>query len=209
MRAIRILIALALALAMGAGAFAQETPDFGVKAGIAGNWMPGTFIDADDVVVPNFGFYGGAFVSQDFSDFFFGQVELLYSRKGVSTHKLVNTAVKYSRQIHYLQLPILVGMRFADERLSLMLGPEFGYCLGTKVYDGNAVLPDPSSMGNVRPFNFAIALQSCYWITENLGLDLKGDFGVTPTMKDAQVKDVKDRGHNLSIQIGLSYRFGY
>lgn len=211
MKPVKFIITAALALLLGVGASAQENTVFGLKAGAQGNWIPGTFIDANDRVIPNFGFYGGAFVMRSFSDFLFGQVEVLYSRKGVTTKKEVlptEVSTKYTRTIHYIQVPVLFGMKFAYDRLYLMIGPELGYSLGTQVRDGS-VIPDPSSMGKINPFYLWLDLQSTFWLTDALGIDLKADFGLTRVFKDAKVGEVADRGRNLSIQLGLSYRFGY
>lgn len=208
MKLAKVLGTIALALSLSAGAFAQEGFVFGVKGGIQGNWIPGTLIDANDKVVPNFGFSGGVFLMRSFSDMVFGQAELLYSRKGVSTSKM-DSGSKYMRTIHYLQLPVLVGFKLSDDRFFLMLGPELGYRLGTNVKDGS-VIPDPSSVGTVNPFYLWFALQSTYWVTDALGIDVKGDFGITRVFKeDAKILGATDKGRNLSLSIGVSYRFGY
>lgn len=206
MKTKRIILLTVLALVMGTTASAQDFR-FGVKAGVSSNWMPGTVITsfegiAFDRVVGNFGFYGGVAGTLDLSDAIIGQAELLYARKGVSTKSDIN---RYSRNISYIQLPLLFGVKFGGDNGRVMIGPEFGYCIGNDVISD---IPDPSSMGSPRPFNLAIALQVGCFITDNLSVDFKADTGLTRTMQDAIVNGTEDKGRNVSINLGLSWFFG-
>lgn len=202
MKTKRIILLTVLALVMGTTASAQDFR-FGVKAGVSSNWMPGTWLDYGDRNVGNFGFYGGVAGTLDLSDSFFGQAELLFARKGVTTKN--NILGKYSRNISYIQLPLLFGVKFGGDNGRVMVGPEFGYCVGNHVVSD---VYNPASIGTVRPFNLAIALQVGCFITDNLSVDFKADMGLTKTMQNAIVKDTEDRGRNVSINLGLSWFFG-
>lgn len=201
MKTKRIFLLTVLALMIGASVSAQDFR-FGVKAGVAGNWMKRTWLDVGDRIVPNIGFYAGMAGNVELSDIMFAQAELLFARKGVSTR---NEALgKYSRNISYIQLPLFIGFKLGSDDLRLMLGPEFGVCVGNKVISD---VPNLSSIGTVRPFNLAIAAQINYMITDELGIDFKVDMGLTRTMKDAAIRDVQDEGRNLSVQAGMCYFF--
>lgn len=182
------------------GAFAQDGPSFGLKAGIGGNFIPGTTILPDDNVLPNFGFYGGAAYYLPLGGVTGLQAELLYARKGIMT-KGETFENKYIRNIHYLELPVLFSVALADGRYRVMVGPEFGYALGTYVKN-SAGKRDPASADALNRFNVGGVLQTIYLITDNLGLDLKFDVGINRTFASEY-----DKGHNMSVQIGLSYFF--
>lgn len=189
-----------LAALLCAGAFAQGDFSFGVKAGVAGNWIPGTTVLPDDTVLPNFGFYGGAAGALGISRSSAIQVELLYARKGIMTKgELFEN--RYVRNIHYLQVPVLFSKSMAGDRYKVMVGPEFGYALGTTV--SNSVgQKDPASADALNRFNLAAVLQTTYFVTDGLGVDVKFDFGITKTFAGGN-----DNGHNASLQIGLCYFF--
>ena len=194
-------IAIAALLMLFAGAFcakAQNDFSFGVKGGIAGNWLPGTTIEPDDRVSANFGFYGGVTGALDFSYNIMMQAELMYSRKGVNTTGALY-GNKYERRLHYLQLPVMVVVKLADENLRLMAGPELNYCLGTKVYQ-DAIF-DPTSAVDYNRFGCGLVIQASYLVAGGLGVDFKVDYGLTKALKE-------DDGRILSLQLGLSYTFG-
>lgn len=201
MKTKRIILLAVIALMIGTPALAQDFR-FGAKAGVSGNWMKRTWLDVGDRVVPNIGFYAGVAGSIELSDLMFGQVELLFARKGISTRS--DILGKYSRNISYIRLPVFVGFKLGSDNLKLMLGPEFGVCVGNKVVSDTY---NPSSVGTVRPFNLAIAAQINYMITDEFGIDFKVDMGLTRTMKDAEIQNRQDEGRNLSVQAGLCYFF--
>lgn len=202
----KIYLTVALALIMGMGAFAQDGVGIGVKGGISGNWMPGTWVDDFDTPTTNVGFYGGLFGFAELSDTMFGQIELLYTRKGVSTNN--EASGKYARNISYIQLPLLLGFKMRDDSINIAVGPAFAYCIGNKV---KADWFNPSSAAEVAPFNLSAIVQARYAITESFGVDLRFDFGLTRTFKPStELAEYRgpDKGHNSSVQIGVSYMFG-
>lgn len=207
----KTIITIAAALVVSASAFAQANWEFGLKGGIALNNMPRTTVSHQyEKVVANIGFQGGVYAALDLSDLMVGQLEVLYSRKGVSTidhtvELIGGTANKYSRNIHYLQIPVLFGPSLAGGRLRVLVGPELGIYLGNEI---KANYWDPvfdNDYYGINPLNFAIGLQATYFIIENLGIELKGDFGVTNTFKKA----TEDKGKNMAVQLGICYRFNF
>jgi len=205
----KTLVATLMALIMGASASAQDMLDFGLKGGIALNMMPWTTAIPYDEFQPNIGFQAGGFGSFYLSDNILGQIELLYSRKGVRT---VNHSTEiagldkmtYTRNINYIQIPVLIGWySLFDNKLELMTGPELGICLGSKI---KANYDDPVAEAlDLNTFNLAWALQSTYFILDSLGVDVKLEYGITKTFRP----EANDRGHNAAFQLGICYRFGY
>ena len=174
------------------------------------NMMPGTTAILYDEFIPNVGFQGGAFATFYLSDNIVGQAELLYSRKGVRTVNHTPETIGlskdvYARNIHYLQIPILVGLDgLADGNFRIMTGPEAGFMLRSNVRSNSSTIFDDDDFG-LNDFNLAWALQSTYFITDALGIDVKLEYALTRTF----IKETGDKGHNAALQIGLSYRFGY
>lgn len=194
-----------LSLLMGTVAFGQDF-NLGIKGGVAANWMPGTIIDVFDRPNTNVGFYGGVTGSLDFDGSFFIQVEALYVRKGISTNS--DASGKFSRNIPYIQLPLLAGFKLSDDRFRIMVGPEFGFNIGDNIKSDTPV--DLSLYGKPAPFNLALAIQTTYLIAGNLGVDVKFDYGLTKTFQlPEDIKaSIKESGRNMSLQIGLCYIFG-
>jgi len=208
MKTSKIILAALLGLTLSLNASAQNSIwEFGVKGGVALNLMPQTTVTAFDKVLPNFGFQAGGYVNLSATEMLAIQAEVLYSRKGVTTvnHEMGASDLKYSRYIHYIQIPLLIGFQgVGNGQLRVLLGPEFGACVGSRI-KANYYDPAFESDGyKVNPFNLALALQGTYFITDSLGIDLKLEMGLTRTF----VKSTEDKGRNASVQLGVSYRFG-
>lgn len=201
MKISKILVS-ALALLVGAGAFAQVS--FGVKAGASLNGIPGTYADLGDDPAANVGFYGGLFTNIPVTDAFFIQAEALFSRKGISTSNPI--LGKYTRNISYLEIPVMAGVSMKGGLVRLMAGPALEYCTGSKVV---AQAYNPSSLGNPRDIGVSFVIQTSYFVTDNLGVDLGFDFGITPVFENAKIGDSIDKGRNAGVMVGLSYYFGY
>lgn len=196
------LILIAIALIAGVSAYSQEF-NFGVKGGVTANWLPGTYTDVGDKAVTNIGYYGGLALRCGFSGPVFAQLEALYARKGIRTTNPI--LGKYSRNISYIEVPLLAGLTFQNDRLRLLLGPEFGFCTGNKIKADNINL---SSIGKPRPFDLCIVIQPSVGITDNLAVDLKFDVGLLRVFENASIGDTRDRGRNSSVMLGVSYFFG-
>lgn len=196
MKLLKTIVLAAALLTMGAvSANAQFI--VGPKAGLSVSWIPGTVIYGYEDVVPHNSFYAGAFAAYELSDRFFLQTELLYAVKGHSDKS--ESDGNYSRSIGYVQLPVFAGLSASGGRLAVMAGPEFGYMVYSRSKLGKL---SEDTRKECNKFNFALGLQLGYLLTDNLGVDVKFDWGVTQTF----VQKI-DRGRNLSAQIGLSYRF--
>lgn len=202
----KLLTFLASALLFGCISANAQDFDFGLKAGITGNWLPNTIIDDGDKVLPNLGFYGGVFGDVNLSESFFVRAEAMYARKGVSTRNDY-TSHKYSRYLSYLEVPVLAGFRLGyDDRVMFLAGPGFAYCFGDKVQQDGIF--DPASTGNVNKFDLSLVLQASYLLTESLAVDFRVDYGFLRVLGKNELTGLEDKGRNLGIMFGFSYAFG-
>lgn len=195
---------LFIAVLLASCVTAKAQTQFGAKGGLSVSWIPGTVINGDEVVKPHNSFYLGGTASWELSDAIILQTELLYAGKGYSDRStLLNE--KYSRSLGYIQIPVFIGMNL-DDRCYLMAGPEFGYLVYAHKNDYGV---ESSGRDECNPFNLAVALQATYMITDMLGIDIKADWGLTKTFKGDYLGVVENTGHNVSVQLGLCYRFDY
>lgn len=202
----KALFTTALALLLGASAFGQDF-HFGVKGGVAGNWMPRTNLNIDDKAVVNVGFYGGVTGTYFISESAFLQAEALYTRKGISTKS--EYTGKYSRNISYIQVPLFFGIALgSDSDFRLMAGPEFAFALGNQIRQDAALNPAGGDKYEPKPFNFGLGIQATYFITDGLGIDLRFDWGLTQTLQKKVDTAAEDNGRNLSVMLGVCYQFG-
>lgn len=179
----------------------------GPKAGLSASWITHTNLDLGDKVVPHNFFDAGLFASYDFGEELMVQAELLYSGKG-HTDRNMETDYKYSRHLSYLQMPLLVGYKFADERLHIMVGPELGYLLSSRTRSDDPGDRVGDTTDDCNRFNIALAIQFAYYFLPELGVDVKFDFGLNRTFKqDFSYGSFDDKGRNMSLQLGLCYRF--
>lgn len=195
------IISAALMLAATAG-YAQDV-EFGVKGGLAISWLTNTVVTGLETVYPHNNFYAGGFATINVSDNFIIQPELIYAGKGHSDKSEVLGS--YNRRLGYLQVPVYAGYRLSRKNYTVMAGPEFGYLLNsTTVVNGKPV----NTTSECRRFNIALALQTNYMVTDNFGVDVKFDWGMNGTFKpNMYAEKISDKGRNVSLQIGVCYKF--
>ena len=169
------------------------------KAGYAASRMPGTKIYGYERVVPHSSFYGGVAVNCDVNGLLLLESGIMYAGKGHTDRSEIDG--RYSRQLNYLQLPLLAGIQFADGNASVVAGPELGFLTNSTVKEGPLKW---NGTDDCYRFNIALGLQLNYMVTEELGVDLKFDWGLNRTL--THFHDEEDKGHNMTIQVGLCYR---
>lgn len=211
------IIAIAV-LAFSANSFAQEFR-LGGKIDVAGNWITGSLVDRGTRVIPHTSVCGGITGEYEFGDNIVLAAEILYSGKGysditdyINLSDVSKSTLLYRVESGYLQVPLLLGYKVDDSnKCTVFLGPEFGYTLFAKKYE---VLNGKRSQNvNVKdwfnPFNLALALQIRYMFIENLGVEVKFDWGLTRTLKDESYKQlfVRNNTHNMGVQLGLVFNF--
>lgn len=131
----------------------------------------------------------------------------------------------YSRDIYYLQLPLLARLGWGREHRGLMgyflAGPQVGWCLGEKTHQGTFTLneegvPDRPS-GTYGQYGLAVQRKFDYGITAGLGMELStaaGHFllegryyyGLSDIFNNAK-KDTFGRSNNGTIVVKLTYLF--
>lgn len=198
MKKLLILIALAF---VSVNASAQFY--LGAKAGVAASWTPKTIIVGNETIVPHNGFFGGATFGYDFSQTFCVESGIYYSNKGHSDRR--PEVGSFSRNLHYLLVPVMGGLRLGEGRFSLLVGPEFGYLMGCKVREGKIKYDDLEDMNR---FNILIAGELHYMFLDNLGAMIRVDSGLNRNFKNEGLLE-KDKATNLSVSIGLVYNFEF
>ncbi|MCG8474178.1 MAG: PorT family protein, partial [Cytophagales bacterium] len=142
------------------------------------------------------GFQAGAFAEFQFSDAFSIQPELLYSLEGAKTKGEGSVPVNAS----YLNIPVLVKY-YITEGLSLQAGPQIGFLMGANM-DGES---DLGELGKVKDMykstNFGLVFGAGYDITENIGVDVRYNLGLT------EVPEEEGEVKTSNIIIGVSYKF--
>lgn len=219
-----IISAVMAIFAVSFAANAQHGIKIGPKAGLAASWIPGTTLLGNERVMPHTSFYAGVSGEYVFANNVVAQMEVLYAGKGHTdrSYSLADASVvteKYNLEIGYVQIPLFGGYKFFDGDMSVMVGPEFGIAvLGqTKktIMDltgsGKDVTVKKDVREVIRPFNIALALQVSYEFAMGLGVDAKISYGLNKTFKDNMLNaygiDRNDKGHNMTFQIGLFYKF--
>lgn len=125
-----LIVATFLAFASGA-ALAQHY-DFGLRAGVNANQL---VTKKDDLQNDGFryGFVGGAFLRLGIGDWYV-QPELLLSQKGANMKSTNdnNDVSEVRRSINSMDVPVLLGRRFAGGLVRANLGPVFSFPVSVK-----------------------------------------------------------------------------
>jgi len=218
----RIILAVLVALTcFGTAAKAQGLDwHVGAKAGYDASWVPNTVTVVGAVKLPHSGFYAGVTADCVIGEIFLIDLEAIYASKGYATKYGINGIANERLQIDlgYVQFPLLFGVSLADNRFNLAIGPEFGIlCNAASIYTDfyeNTYKEDIMSL--CEHFNIALGLQFSYMFIDNLGIDLKFDWGLNKTFNTGTIiapgsgqKITFNYAHNISAEIGLCYKFGF
>lgn len=220
---------LGLGLVAGTFAFAQTSPQFGLKAGIN---VSSISKDGYDDAKSKVGFAGGAFVNIPVSEQFSVQPEVLYSQlgskltKSASTTILGNTYTAKSTakmNLDYITVPVMLQFR-ATPQFYLEAGPEFGFLVSAKAKDINTTYVNNSqpneniSSQDVKDyhsgFNMGAALGLGYDITPNFGINARYVAGFTDINKkdsntngNTSLQNDGNKNRNNAFQTGVYFKF--
>lgn len=175
----------------------------GAKAGVAASWTPRTVIVGNETIVPHNGFFGGATFGYDIQQTLCMESGIYYTGRGHSDRR--PEVGSYSRSLHYLLVPVYAGLRLGEGRFSILLGPEFGYLLGCNVKEGNIKY---NGMEDMNRFNILIGGELRYMFIDQLGALIRVESGLNRNFKNEGLLE-KDKATNLSVSIGLAYKFGF
>ena len=203
---------LAALIIMSASVFAQSI-EFGAKAGL--NMATITKFDpvfaGDKNLTMRPGMYVGAFGEYIINDFFGIQGELLYSMMGakqkqypdmenINGGSVVSNLVNVTYKTDYIVLPILAKL-YVAEKLSLDLGPQFGFMISAKMKETGAITRNESYyVGNKSDVSFCMGLS--YKLSSKFDISARYNLGLT----NLGLYDNYD-SKNSVIQFGVGYRF--
>jgi len=212
-----IIVVAVLFMSLFSSPVAKSEIIWGVKAGVNASWIPGMVVlDPDFTYVKtHIGADAGVLFRIDTPSSWFFQTELLYDLKGHSTKTIypapINYWDTYNFNLHYIELPLMAGVKLSDDRLNVMFGPQVGYC----VYGEETIKRSDTGVTNrskspyYAPFQLDLVLQFSYFVLDNLSVDVRGDVGLTRVMNNYVSKEIDyKKAHNTSISLGVSYYFG-
>ncbi len=166
---------------------AQETK-FGVKAGINFSNFGGDIENTDGKI----GALVGGFAEIKLSDKFAVQPELMFSMMGAKSDDV-------TLNLNYIAIPVMAKF-FATEQFSIEAGPQVGFLMSAKAKaDGET--EDIKDSFNSTDFGMNLGLG--YDFTENIGVGLRYNLGLSNILKDSG--DFK--GSNNAFSLAVAYKF--
>ena len=173
-----------LNLLIGSTLFAQVS--VGIKAGgaLSGHTFDGIGLGEGEFIKPTY--LGGLFVSVPLTDKFNLQPEVLYTNKGDQSS---SGDLRYN--LHYINLPIMLQYHVLD-RLTVELGPEFGYLLsaGTNFNSGgfssfsNTPSFDDQLLASYRDLDIALNLGVDYALSDRWSVNVRYNLGIRDISDD-------------------------
>lgn len=191
----------------------SQKVQFGTKAGLNFAEVTGDFSNTKGRTAFHFGGTAEITITEKFS----AQPELLFSSQGAKDED--QTLV-----VNYLHLPIM-GKYYATEKLSIEVGPQFGYLLSATIDDGqsntggggtidSARIASMSSAQVQRPkedvkefandFDFGLNLGLGYKIDDVFHISARYNLGLT---KGDNISDDSLNLKNSVIQLSIGYLF--
>ena len=150
-------------------------------------------INADDDA--RIGFAAGFFATYYLSEKFSIQPELQFSAQGEKT-QVVNRDSSSLDRLNYnaLQLPILLNYHIT-ENLSISVGPQ----VGLRIWEWER-------SDDYETFLFSAVGGIGYYVTDNIGIDLRASYGFTDVIKTSNECTFNANGVNHYLQLTVSYR---
>ncbi|MBR2486249.1 MAG: PorT family protein [Paludibacteraceae bacterium] len=139
------------------------------------------------------------------------QTELNYMQRGWSeTITLGQTTMDYTRQLDYIEIPLLMHLYFGKERFRgfFNLGPQIGYC----IRDVATTLPEgvtaPHYLPIDKPFDWGLAGGlGCYYRTRHIGLfqlEARFNFSMGTTYNNRKV-DYFSQSNAMNLSLNFAY----
>lgn len=139
------------------------------------------------------------------------QTELNYMQRGWrETITLGQTTMDYTRQLDYIEIPLLMHLYFGKERFRgfFNLGPQIGYC----IRDVATPLPEgvtaPHYLPIDKPFDWGLAGGlGCYYRTRHIGLfqlEARFNFSMGTTYNNRKV-DYFSQSNAMNLSLNFAY----
>lgn len=139
------------------------------------------------------------------------QTELNYMQRGWrETITLGQTTMNYTRQLDYIEIPLLMHLYFGKERFRgfFNLGPQIGYC----IRDVATPLPEgvtaPHYLPIDKPFDWGLAGGlGCYYRTRHIGLfQLEARFNFSMgTIYNNRKVDYFSQSNAMNLSLNFAY----
>lgn len=141
------------------------------------------------------------------------QVELNYMQRG--WHEGIaataeRPAIDYTRQLDYIELPLLMHLYFGKERFRgfLNLGPQIGYCI-RDLSSGTPLTATGHQYAAIdKPFDWGLAGGlGCYYRTKKIGLfqlEARFNFSMGTTYNNRKV-DYFSQSNAMNLSVNLAY----
>lgn len=187
--------------------------DWGVKAAmnLSSEYDTGEFSDGQLYL----GFTAGFFTEFKVSNLLSIQPELLYSMQGSNNYREYNYKPSgYKAFVYqYLNLPIMFKFFVYQDKLSVDIGPQFGYLLkATEIRKTKHMATRNIDMKDQIEHNYdiAAAIGASYKFAKSFDVTARYTMGFMKTLKDeisATGKITPANNKNYAVQIGLGARF--
>ena len=139
------------------------------------------------------------------------QTEVNYMQRGWrETITLGQTTMDYTRQLDYIEIPLLMHLYFGKERFRgfFNLGPQIGYC----IRDVATPLPEgvtaPHYLPIDKPFDWGLAGGlGCYYRTRHIGLfqlEARFNFSMGTTYNNRKV-DYFSQSNAMNLSLNFAY----
>lgn len=139
------------------------------------------------------------------------QTELNYMQRGWrETITLGQMTMDYTRQLDYIEIPLLMHLYFGKERFRgfINLGPQIGYC----IRDVATPLPEgvtaPHYLPIDKPFDWGLAGGlGCYYRTRHIGLfqlEARFNFSMGTTYNNRKV-DYFSQSNAMNLSLNFAY----
>lgn len=139
------------------------------------------------------------------------QTEINYMQRGWrETITLGQTTMDYTRQLDYIEIPLLMHLYFGKERFRgfFNLGPQIGYC----IRDVATPLPEgvtaPHYLPIDKPFDWGLAGGlGCYYRTRHIGLfqlEARFNFSMGTTYNNRKV-DYFSQSNAMNLSLNFAY----
>lgn len=147
------------------------------------------------------GFYGGVFVNIPVAKDFSIQPEVLYSATGAKEKGVSNAKLN----LEYLSVPVMFQYK-ALPNFYVEAGPQFNFLIDARLKKSEST----SLLKNgTQSFDFGIGLGAGYYITKNIGINVRYTAGLSDIVKTKYHYGYDREGsvRNGVFQVGVNYKF--